>query len=462
MRSKRLIGENPALSETQGVPLDGYQDPTGTYPRTEYRNNNSINRAATGTKIHKLKLSGDVGVNLDVPEPKPSVYPHSQVKETSSGHVIEYDDTPGSERILIKHRTGAGVEMRGDGSVIISATNNRIEVTGGDQTTIIEGNGTLIYKGNLDLKVQGDMNVDVAGDYNLNVTGNYNQNVIMDKVTTVGGDTEYVTKGCMSEKTVEHKSELVLGNKDKNVKGYFKTNVEGNINEHTDAQMIKSAKELMSHTSQNVNVSAVDLSIIGVKGIIGGDKIEFTGPVYYGPGGKKTGDESKAAFYGSFYGQASEALIADKADQANKAGTAAIGAAGEGATITLSMTPYDLAKPQPKSELVGSVLTQGDYAVQAVSIDAGDHLRNKILLRDDYLEIFKKVPTTQEIRSAMRDTSIRNEIAPKMVAEGKLNPQYANPVPKKVGRTSPKTASSRFGYNPVGNSLTNRGRKFTV
>lgn len=457
MRTNRLIGENPALSETQGVPLDGFQDPTGSFPKSEYRNNSSINRSATGTNIHRLKVAGDIGVSFDIPEPQPSTYPHSQVKETTSGHVIEYDDTPGSERILIKHRTGAGVEMRNDGSVIISSVQNRIEVTGGDQKTIIEGNGTLIYKGNLDLKVQGDMNVDVAGDYNLNVSGNYNQDIIMDKVTSVAGDTEYTTKGCMSEKTVEHKSEIVLGNKDHNIKGYYKTNVEGDINEHTDATMIKSAKSLMSQTSQNMFISGVDLAVTGIRGSVGGEAIEFTGPVYYGPKGK-TAFKSGAAFYGSFHGRATEAI---KSDEAGKAGTAgAIGASGQAGTNT--QETYILKKPQPKADFVGFILSEGPYAVQAVTIDAGDNLRNKILLRDDYLDIFKKVPTTQELRSAMRDTTIRKALAEQMIAEGKLSSSYNNPTPTKIGRTSPKTASSRFGYNPVGNSVSNRGRRFTL
>lgn len=459
MKNKRPIGENLARESTEGVPLDGYQDPTGAYPKQEYQYNTSINRAATGTKVHKLSIpAGDIDVPLNITEQKPSVYPHSQVKETSSGHVIEYDDTPGSERILLKHRTGAGVEMKADGTVIVSAMNNRIEVTGGDQTTIIEGNGTLVYKGNLDLKVQGDMNVDVAGDYNMNVSGNYNQNVIMDKVTEVCGDTEYVTKGCMSEKTVEHKSEIVLQNKDTNIKGYYKTNVEGQINQHTDSRMIVSAKTVMSHTAQSLNISSVDLAISGVKGMVGGDKIEFTGPVYSGPKGTVTGNGSGAAFYGSFYGQASEALVAAKADASNTAG--ALG--GSGASTTLAMSPYTLAKPIPKSELVGAILTQGDYCVRAVTVDGGDNLRNKILLRDDYEEVFKKIPTLAEIRSALRDETLRSDLGSKLIAEGKLNPKFTSPTPSKIGRTSPKKASSRFGYNAVGNAVGNRGKKFTL
>ena len=116
---------------------------------------------------------GAEGVPLNIEDQRPSEFPFNQVDETTSGHVVEYDDTPGGERILIRHRTGAGVEMRADGSVLVSSTNNKIEVTGGDQTVIVEGAGNLVYKGNLNLVVTGDYNVDVGGNYNVNVAGSH-------------------------------------------------------------------------------------------------------------------------------------------------------------------------------------------------------------------------------------------------------------------------------------------------
>ena len=64
---------------------------------------------------------GDIGVSLNIEDQRPSEFPFNQVDETTSGHVVEYDDTPDGERILIKHRTGAGVEMRADGSVLVSS-----------------------------------------------------------------------------------------------------------------------------------------------------------------------------------------------------------------------------------------------------------------------------------------------------------------------------------------------------
>src|SRR6056300_1581588 len=185
-REKRILGENPSVDETEGIPVDGFQDPTGEYPKSKYYYGSSINRAARGLEVNDLYVGGgDIGVSLNIEPQEPSRFPFNQTTETSSGHIVEYDDTPGGERILIKHRKGAGVEMRADGSVIVSAVNNKIEVTGGDQTAIIEGEGDLIYKGNLNLQVTGDYNVDVGGNYNINVAGNKIENVNQNHRTTV-------------------------------------------------------------------------------------------------------------------------------------------------------------------------------------------------------------------------------------------------------------------------------------
>ena len=131
-------------------------------------------------------LVGDIPLDLGIKEQRPSEFPFNQVQETPSGHVIEMDDTPYGERILIKHRKGAGVEVRADGTVIVASKQNKIEVTGGDQNTIVEGNGNLIYKGNLNLVVTGDFNVDVGGDYNVNVAGDHKESIEDNYRRTVG------------------------------------------------------------------------------------------------------------------------------------------------------------------------------------------------------------------------------------------------------------------------------------
>jgi hypothetical protein len=217
---RERLGNNPAVENTEGVPIDGFQDPTGEYPKREYHYGSSINRSARGLKVENLYLGGgSIGTSLNLEDQEPSKFPFNQVKETSSGHIISYDDTPGGERILIKHRKGAGVEVRADGSVVISALNNKVEVTGGDQTVIVEGNGKMVYNGNLNLEVTGDFNVNVGGDYNVNVDGDKNEKIRKNTNTTVGLNTNYTTKGTASYKTVEHEARVILGNEEHVVNG---------------------------------------------------------------------------------------------------------------------------------------------------------------------------------------------------------------------------------------------------
>lgn len=91
---KNKLGTNTAKDKTLGVPLDGFQDPTGEFPKTNYHYSNSINQAARGFEVNELYVGGgDYNVSLNIEDQQPSQYPFNQVMETASGHVIEHDDT---------------------------------------------------------------------------------------------------------------------------------------------------------------------------------------------------------------------------------------------------------------------------------------------------------------------------------------------------------------------------------
>ena len=471
---KDKLGQNPARDKTLGVPLDGFQDPTGEFPKINYHYSNSINYAARGFEVNELYLGGgDFNVSLNLEDQQPSQYPFNQVQETASGHVIEYDDTPGGERILIKHRKGGGIEMRADGSIIISSPNNKVEVTGGDNTVIVEGDAEMVYKGNLNQTVTGDWNMDVGGNHNLNIHGHNKQTVLLNKRTEVCGNTEHITKQSASYKTVENKTELVLGNNTEWTKGYSKEHVEGELNVFTDNRLIMTAKDEYIQTAPVMAITGAELSVMGMKGVIGGEQVEITSPVYMGPKGAVP-FASGAAFYGSFHGQATEAIRSYNSNVAKHAevsdmtngqsyGEAVTSGGKHGkknkAAVEGQETPTP-KKPVPLADAIGAMMTMGDFSVRTVTVDAEDVLKNKILLRDDFEGLFEKIPTTQEIRSTIRDTANRSLIGNKMVGEGRLNAQFDNTSPPKIGRTAPSSQSLRFGRIPIGNSIGSRGKRF--
>jgi len=463
-KDRRRIGQDPSRDETEGIPLDGFQDPTGEYPKAEYFYGSSINRAARGLKINNLYLGGgDFGISLNIEPQEPSRFPFNQVHETSSGHVVEYDDTPGGERILIKHRKGAGVEMRADGSVIISAVNNKVEVTGGDNTIIVEGEANLVYKGNLNLQVSGDFNIDVGGNYNVNVAGNKKEEISLNHRTTVSGNSEYITKKSRSTKTVENNLDVVLGENKQITKGNLNKEVEGNINMFSDADIMVSGKNEFVAVAKTANMSATQISILGITGSIGGSAVDFTGKVYQGPLGPVP-FTSGAAFYGSFLGQSLESILSSMSHQSFKSATAgSLGSPGIGppAPLPVKVVATQPSAPPPNPAIVGIHLAGGSYAIRRVTVDAGDALKDRILLKDDYEGLFEKIPTMQEIRSTIRDLANRDKIANKLIRERRLNPEYKKVSPPKIGRTSGKAPSSRFGYVPIGNAIANRGKRFT-
>jgi hypothetical protein len=471
---KRDIGTNPSIENTEGIPQDGFQDPTGEYPKQEYHFGSSIHKSARGLKVENLYLGGgSIGTDLDLEDQEPSKFPHNQVKETTSGHIISYDDTPGGERILLKHRTGAGVEVRADGSVVISAVNNKVEVTGGDQTVIVEGNGKLVYNGNLNLEVTGDYNVDVGGDYNVNVNGDVNSNYRKSNTTKVGLNTNYTTKGSAVFKTVEHEARTVLGNEDHVVKGYWKNNIGAECEIFTANRFQVSAEEEFAMSALQGNISATEISVLGMKGAMGGEQVEMTSPVYMGPQGAVP-FTSGASFYGSFHGQALEAIKSKYAHKAENAKTSEkaskespgqpSGGAPDVPTNMESLTPL---KPVPICDAVAGILSEGHLSIRPIVIDPKDDLRNKLLFRDDYAGLYEKVPTLDEVRSTLRDPANRTiandegtTVVDLLVTDGILSGEWKVPTPPKTGRVSPATTSPRFGYNALGNSVDNRGKRF--
>jgi len=79
-------------------------------------------------------------------------YPYNQVTVTRSGHVIEYDDTPGHERIRVFHKSGTYTEINSAGQSVSKIVDDGWEIivknkhvfVGGDTTVIVTGNCNMI------------------------------------------------------------------------------------------------------------------------------------------------------------------------------------------------------------------------------------------------------------------------------------------------------------------------------
>jgi len=161
------------LSET------GFADPKKKYPK--FLNEPDTNRLARhenlgGTIVVKKEAGRATGIitatgsTWDQPAiPYNASYPYNNVYSSESGHIQEFDDTEGSERIHLYHKAGTYTEIDVNGTQV-----NRII---GDNFSIMERNSNILIRGNCNITVQGNANVRVENNATFDILGNFDLKV---------------------------------------------------------------------------------------------------------------------------------------------------------------------------------------------------------------------------------------------------------------------------------------------
>lgn len=403
------------------------EDPTGQFPTPEHYRRENINTQARGETRNNLKWSGHSdGVKILLSESHiSSIYPYNQVQRSITGHIYEVDDTPGNERVLIKHADGAGIELGVDGSVAISALGNKIEVTGGDQYITIVGDAKIEYQGNVDMKVKGEFNLD-CNEFNVNVKNN--------KSEVIGGaETKEVFKGVtnsvvgdVNNFVTKKVTDTILGGHSHNVKGDYDNNVNGNLAFYASGEMNVTSEDYINMASDNVTASANNMTIQGGNGVIGGDSVHIKGQE-----ASFEGSVEAPTFYGNLIGKAKFAALADKATGATTAGS--LGSSGT------ASNPSDPGAPsfvEPTTAKVTSYLTKAAGGIRKVKIDIGNYLRDFMDKSTRYDGIAAQSLTVKACRSKLRDDANRNntKFIGALLEEGILCEEYNNPTPPEVGR----------------------------
>ena len=110
------------------------------------------------------------------PTPFAAVYPKNHVRYTESGHIQEFDDTPGAERIHTFHSSGSFTEIGNgwteskdpDGTKVERIVGNGYEICLGDKRVYIAGTSGL------DLVVDGAVNLTIGSGANIQINGDAN------------------------------------------------------------------------------------------------------------------------------------------------------------------------------------------------------------------------------------------------------------------------------------------------
>ena len=444
---------DPIIDTKSASQDDGYVDPKNQYPKREYNDTSSANLAARGLKTNELHIGGGYeNFSLDLKDNGVSQYPLNQVRETESGHITEVDDTPENERLLWMHKTKSGIEIRPDGTVIVSSRGNAIHITTGDHKMLIKGEGNIEYQGNLKMHVTGNMDIEVGGDYNLRVHGDKNEEIRGGSSTTIAENKMETVTGDASTFVAGTNTDTYLSDRNLIVSATNTTRIGGNHNLFVGDVSTTTAKNKMTMSSENMSMIATDLTAVGNTGVLGGASVYHYGHNYFGTSGTFTAGVTSPTFHGDLDGTATTSTVT----QSQTYGEASTGSAGSITNTATNTdkrvnTPSDLGATQ-----IEDLLKNSDMGVRDVRIDPGDVLYNTINKSNNYNGVSKKPLTTEMVRSKLRDpnTSRNQKFIGRCISEGLVDASCVQQKPQKyeIGRILNQTGTSKF---PQGKLLGN-------
>lgn len=142
------------------------------------------------------------------------VYPKNKVIQTTTGHIIEVDDTPGLERINVMHKTGSYIDIMPDGSIQVHSVKDIRYVSDNDLSGLVSGGYDVDVKKNSKTTVAGNDTMNISGDASLIVDGKNNQTIKGDETITIGGKSTRTITGDETVTTGGNLKIIAAGNID--------------------------------------------------------------------------------------------------------------------------------------------------------------------------------------------------------------------------------------------------------
>lgn len=188
-------------------------------------------------------------------EPEPtynSRYPYNHVYESESGHVLEFDDTPGAERIHLWHNTGTYFEITGKPG---QEGDTQLKIVGKCFITVmenayihVEGPASITSQGEMNLYSKDDLNIQVDGDMKVHVGGNYEEKIHGSRTIDIDGS----------------QTEKIGGSSDTEVGGDHIMHAGGISDRHSGGNM-------NDISGGNIKQSAAGTFVMAAGGVLSGD-----------------------------------------------------------------------------------------------------------------------------------------------------------------------------------------------
>ena len=250
----------------------GFIDPTATLPNKEYQGRSETNKLATndvaGTIVQIKDSERYLGNKLpdgdsfDQPIiPYNAEYPFNKVIQTESGHIIEMDDTPGSERLHIYHKNGTFIEIDETGSIV--------EKTKGSQYRFVDKNDHLSVGGQARISISGDMKVYCAANVNMEVDGDVNLKCFNDITAQAAGKIDLAAKEEINLHSANINIEAVHVIHQKTDGNLFVSAKDSIHNKCNSAMFLHTEADMHINADKNFNLLASnDMSVIATRNLM--------------------------------------------------------------------------------------------------------------------------------------------------------------------------------------------------
>ena len=274
IEENKIIFEEPPRAGTEiGVTvstqqsLNGFADPRSYYPRRV--NEVDTNRLAVNDLVNQHPVVNFKRTRTDdlTGEPKTpynAQYPFNHVKETESGHIQEFDDTPGHERIHEYHRSGTFYEVHPDGTKVTKIIGEDYEIVHKNKKVRVRGNVELYVDGNTNLYVRGSVNGQVDEDMTWNVGRNItfhagkNIRMYSNESTEITAQ-QNITATSVSDMKLQTQADFYC-----NVDGNYLTNIKGTYAVSSDGaatQFHGGTYDLLSNGDMAISVEAGKMNL---------------------------------------------------------------------------------------------------------------------------------------------------------------------------------------------------------
>jgi len=279
-----IMGSLPGVPDQLGDPNKGFNDPnrretnpdldgynTSIYPRTtgepdtnRLARNFEVQDTIVGDKKAKVVegIRSADGTTYDEPTTTyNAVYPKNHVFESESGHIVEYDDSSGVERVAQHTMPGTFYEVDAAGNRVDKVVSNDYHLVSGNNHEHVQGDMHLTVEGTLNIKCKS-FNIEVTDDYTEDVGGSQTIKIEGTRTTDINGAVFNVYNDTFDE-SIHGNIDLRYGAEDNTFSEHIKSDITRNYSAKVE-EFLKETYEQNITESSTIRIgTTLDMDITG-------------------------------------------------------------------------------------------------------------------------------------------------------------------------------------------------------